>query len=175
MQENLLRVARHALTTEYPDSKADKYFNSYKSSDLYDKCMELCSRKDASTSIICEGDCWAPNFLVRDIGENLKEALMLDFQLSRCASPITDLSFFIYSCTLKPFRDRYFDEMLKMYHSELSNAIRLLGSVPEDIYPWDLFMKEVKHMYLICIHRIFIYLWIIENLFIYYKKEKRRM
>lgn len=147
MQKNLLKVAKHALATEYPGSEAEKHFNSYKASVLYDKCTELCSRKDAPTSVVCEGDCWAPNFLVRDIGQNLKEALMLDFQLSRCASPITDLSFFVYSCTLRSFRDRHFDEMLKMYHSELSGAITLLGSDPENIYPWDLFMKEVKRIY----------------------------
>jgi len=69
---------------------------------------------------------------------------MLDFQLARCASPIIDLSFLIYACTLKSFRDQYFDEMLKMYHSELSNAIKLLGSDPEKLYSWDLFMKEVE-------------------------------
>ena len=91
-----------------------------------------------------EGDCWGPNFLIRDIGRNQKQALMLDFQLARCASPVIDLSFLIYACTLKSFRDQYFDEILKTYHSELSNAIRLLGSDPEKLYPWDLFMKEVK-------------------------------
>jgi len=91
-----------------------------------------------------EGDCWSPNFLIRDIGRKQKQALMLDFQLARCASPVMDLSFLIYACTLKSFRDQYFDEILKTYHSELSNAIRLLGSDPEKLYPWDLFMKEVK-------------------------------
>lgn len=70
---------------------------------------------------------------------------MLDFQLARCASPVLDLSFLIYSCTLKSFRDQYFDDTLKIYHSELSNAIKLLGSDPDKIYPWNLFMQEVKY------------------------------
>lgn len=139
-------MAKHALATEYPGSKADKYFNSYKFGAIFDKCVELCDRTDAPTSIVCEGDCWAPNFLVRDVGRNRKEALMLDFQLARCASPVTDLAFFTYSCTLKSFRDQYFDDVLKMYHSELRCAIKLLGSDPENIYPWNLFMEEVKHI-----------------------------
>lgn len=70
---------------------------------------------------------------------------MLDFQLARCASPILDLSFLIYSCTEKSFRDQYFDDMLKSYYSELNNVIKLLGSDPDKIYPWDLFMQEVKY------------------------------
>lgn len=129
---------------ECPDSKIEKQFNSYEFGALYDKCSELCERRDAPASVINAGDCWAPNFLVRDIGGNKKEALVLDFQLARCASPITDLSFLIYSCTRKSFRDQHYDDILKLYHSEVSSAIKSLGSDPEKVFPWDLFMKEVK-------------------------------
>lgn len=133
---------------ECPNSEAEKRFNSYEFGTLYDKCTELiCERKDTPTSVICAGDCWAPNFLVRDAGRNKKEALVLDFQLARCASLATDLSFLVYSCTLKSFRDQYYDDILRVYHSELCNAIKSLGSEPEKIYPWDLFMKEVKLLF----------------------------
>lgn len=145
--EKVQAVIKHALATEYPDSKAEERYNAYKLGDLFDKCAELCGRKDAPTSVVVEGDCWVPNFLIRDDGQNQKRALMLDFQLARCASPIIDLSFLIYACTLKPFRDQYFDKMLKTYHSDLSNAIKLLGSDPEELYPWSLFMKEVKEQF----------------------------
>ncbi|KYN36266.1 hypothetical protein ALC56_09226 [Trachymyrmex septentrionalis] len=145
--EKIQVLIKHALATEYPNSKAEKQYNSYKFGALFNKCTELCNRRDAPTSIVVEGDCWGPNFLIRDIGRNQKQALMLDFQLARCASPVIDLSFLIYACTLKSFRDQYFDEILKTYHSELSNAIRLLGSDPEKLYPWDLFMKEVKEQF----------------------------
>lgn len=145
--EKVQAIIKHALATEYPDSKAEKQYNSYKLGALFDKCTELCKRKDAPTSVVVEGDCWGPNFLIRDVGQNQKQALMLDFQLARCASPIIDLSFLLYACTLKSFRDQYFDEMLKMYHSELSGAIKLLGSDPEKLYPWDLYMKEVKEQF----------------------------
>ncbi|XP_012229629.1 uncharacterized protein [Linepithema humile] len=144
----LLDIAQHALTTEYPNSEADKRLRSYEFRAIYDKCSEFCEKPDAPTSVITAGDCWAPNFLVRDIGQNQKEALMLDFQLARCVSPICDLSFLIYSCTQKPFRDQYYDDALKVYHSELSSAIKALGSDPEKIYPWDLFLKEVKDYFI---------------------------
>ncbi|XP_032680861.1 uncharacterized protein LOC116848656 isoform X2 [Odontomachus brunneus] len=150
LEERLIEISQHALTAEYPDSKALKQFNSYKFGTLYDKCSEIvCERKHAPTSVICAGDCWAPNFLVRDIGQNQKEALVLDFQLARTANLSTDLSFLIYSCTHKSFRDQYFDTTLKTYHSLLSDAIKTLGSDPEKIYPWDLFMKEVKENFIL--------------------------
>ncbi|XP_050458493.1 uncharacterized protein LOC126855135 isoform X1 [Cataglyphis hispanica] len=147
--KKLVDIAKNALAIECPNSKAEKQFNSYEFGKLFQKCTECCEKKDASTSVISAGDCWAPNFLVRDIGQNQKEALMLDFQLARCSNPIIDLSFLIYSCTLKSFRDQYFNDILKTYHSELSNAIKSLGSDPEQIYPWDLFMKEVKDYFIV--------------------------
>lgn len=145
----LVDIAEHALTTEYPNSEADRRFRSYKFREIYDKCSEFCCDKlDAPTTVVTAGDCWPPNFLVRDIGQNQKEALMLDFQLARCVSPICDLSFLIYSSTQKPFREQYYDNALKVYHSELSSAIKSLGSDPEKIYPWDLFLKEVKDYFI---------------------------
>lgn len=144
-----MNVAKHALANEYPNSKAEKQFNSYEFGALFDRSIELCERRYAPTSVVSEGDCWAPNFLIRDAaaGKDQKEVLMLDFQLARCVSPVLDLSFLIYSCTLKSFRDQYFDATLKLYHSELSAAIKSLGSDPETVYPLALFMKEVKRLF----------------------------
>jgi len=147
--KRLIDIAKHALMMECPNSKIEKQFNSYEFGTLYDKCTELCEKRDGPTSVINAGDCWAPNFLVRDIGGNKKEALMLDFQLARCASPITDLSLLVYSCTRKSFRDQHYDDILKVYYSELSSAIKSLGSDPEKIFPWDLFMKEVKDNFIV--------------------------
>ncbi|XP_020296148.1 uncharacterized protein LOC109861064 isoform X2 [Pseudomyrmex gracilis] len=141
---NHVNIARNALAIEYPNSKADKRFNTYEPRAIYDIVSNLCQKKEAPTSVMSAGDCWAPNFLVRDVGQGQKEALILDFQLARCSSPVCDMSFLIYSCTSKPFRDQYYDDVLKIYHTELSSAIKSLGSDPEKVYPWDLFKKEVK-------------------------------
>lgn len=145
MQEKTQIIVKDALATEYPNSKAERQYNSYKHGDIFNKCAELCKKGDAPTSVVTEGDCWAPNFLLRDTRHGQKEALMLDFQLARCASPVLDLSFLIYSCTLKPFRDQYFDDALKFYHDQLCSTIELLGTDPRKVYPWDLFMKEVNY------------------------------
>ncbi|RLU27117.1 hypothetical protein DMN91_000916 [Ooceraea biroi] len=144
LHERCVNIAKHALANEYPGSEAERRFNSYEFGALFHKTRELCERRDAPTSVVSEGDCWAPNFLIRDVGQDQKEVLMLDFQLARCVSPVCDLSFLLYSCTLKSFRDQHFDNILRLYHSELSDAIKLLGSDPERLYPLDLFMKEVK-------------------------------
>lgn len=131
---------------EYPGHPAEAKFNTYEpAKKLFDKSTELCKRQHAPTSVINQGDSWAPNFLARNIGDGDKEqALLLDFQLARVASPVLDLAFLVYACSDKATLDEHFDDMLKTYHSTLSSAIKALGSDPEKIYPWFLFQEEVE-------------------------------
>lgn len=142
----LIRVARDALAKEYPGHPAEKKFNSYESNKiLWDRSAVYCNRWHAPTSVINQGDSWAPNFLVRKInGGNEEEAMLLDFQLARSSSPVLDLSFLFFACSDKQLLDDHYDEMLKTYHSILSSSIKSLGSDPEKLYPWSVFEEEVK-------------------------------
>ncbi|KAF7401580.1 hypothetical protein HZH68_007400 [Vespula germanica] len=141
--KRLVGIATHALATEYPNSEALKRFTSYKLGSLVKMCYKICDSPNTPTSVVNQGDSWAPNVLVRDVEGDKKEALLLDFQLARCVSPILDLAFFIYSCTDKALRER-FNEMLKIYHNKLTSVINSLGSNAEKLYSWETFMKEVK-------------------------------
>lgn len=141
-QAILARVAGDALTKECPGHPATEKFNSEPPRILWERSSALCKRWHAPTSVIDQGDAWAPNFLVRKVGVET-EALLLDFQVARVASPVLDLSFLIYCCGDERLVDGHFDEMLKTYHSALSTAIKALGSDPEKLYPWFLFQEEV--------------------------------
>lgn len=147
LQARLLDIAKDALAKEFPNSKGEKQFNSYAPGELYKKSAEFCSRQKAATSVVNQGDSWAPNFLIRTNPSGKPEVLLLDFQLARCVSPVLDLSFFIYSCTDQTVRDGHFDDLLKIYHDEVSRTIKVLGSKPEKVYSWEQFSKEVqKHI-----------------------------
>lgn len=128
---------------EYPNSEAEKRFKSYEFGALYKRTIELCNRKYEPTSVVSHGDCWAPNFLSQN-----NKILMLDFQLARCASPVLDISMCFYGCTDKNLWDEHFDKLLTVYYDELSSTIKLLGSVPENLYSWDTFMNEVKYNFI---------------------------
>lgn len=71
------------------------------------------------------------------------EAILLDFQGARSASPVLDVAFFIYTSTDKEMRDKHFQELLQYYYKELFDAVTFLGSDMDAIYPRELFMKEV--------------------------------
>ncbi|XP_014214807.1 uncharacterized protein LOC106643981 [Copidosoma floridanum] len=145
-ESTLVRIARDSLAKEYPGSRGEKVFNSYQPIDFFKKSTELCcSRAHEPTSVIGQGDAWAPNFLAREAHPGKFELLLLDFQLARCCSPVLDIVFFIYSCTDKTMRDQHYEDLLKNYYDELIMSMKLLD-IPdaESVYPWDLFRKEVK-------------------------------
>ncbi|OXU17970.1 hypothetical protein TSAR_008842 [Trichomalopsis sarcophagae] len=142
--DDLFRIARDALAKEYPGSKGEKVFNSYEPDKLYKKVVDICAKKDAETSVISQGDTWAPNFMMRRTEHGKTEILILDFQIARCASPVLDVVFFIYQCTDKKLRDRYYDTLLKEYYDVLTKTMKLLGTDADVHYSWETFQKEVK-------------------------------
>lgn len=106
---------------------------------VYDKMVKFTHARNRY-SVIGHGDCWVPNFLVhttkvdgRDIPVKAK---MIDFQLARFASPVIDISFFIYSCTTEELRVQYYDDLIKTYHTSLSQLISDFGSNPEYLFPF---------------------------------------
>lgn len=56
---------------------------------------------------------------------------MLDFQISRYASPVTDLCYFIFCCTSGEFRQKYYEDILKVYYNSLSQLIKRYLVLPQ--------------------------------------------
>lgn len=138
-----MSIAKDAISKEYPNTPQQKKFCALDGRKFWENSVEFCSRTNTPTSVVNQGDAWAPNFLMRETPNGEKETLLLDFQLARCASPITDLSFFIYSCTDQTLRDKSFDCLMKFYHEEISKTVTALGSDVDKVYSWELFQKEV--------------------------------
>ncbi|XP_015119601.1 uncharacterized protein LOC107042883 [Diachasma alloeum] len=143
----IVTIAKDAISVEYPGTHQQKKFCDLDGKELWKKSVELCSRSKTPTSVVNQGDAWAPNFLIRVTPNGENETLLLDFQLARCASPITDLSFFIYTCTDQKMRDKNFNFLMQFYHEEISKTISVLGSNADKVYPWESFLKEVKEQF----------------------------
>lgn len=107
---------------------------------LYDKMIKL-THTHNKFSVIGHGDCWTPNFMIHSTkldGRDVPvKAKMIDFQLARFASPVIDIAFFIYSCTTEEVRARHYDELIKAYHTSLSEMIVDYGSNPEYLFPFS--------------------------------------
>jgi len=71
-------------------------------------------------AVICHGDCWNNNILYkRAEGGDLEDVRLIDWQLMRYASPVTDLAYFLFTCTSRDFRQRYLKNMVEDYYEEL--------------------------------------------------------
>lgn len=140
----LCRVAIDAVEKEYPNSIYLEKLKSFAVPATFERACKAV--KDTENGVISHGDSWTNNFLYKYVNGRIpSDAKMIDFQLTRCASPVLDISFFIYACTMKPLRDSHYEYLLKYYYELLAKQIRELGSEPETLYSWNTFMEEVKN------------------------------
>lgn len=94
---------------------------------------------------------------------------LLDWQIARYATPVTDLVYYIFCCTTKPLRDQYYEDMLQTYHGSLCElltryvhniqsvhgwrqprltnnlrSIHRLGSDPAKLFPFDALQDQLR-------------------------------
>lgn len=74
----------------------------------------------------------------------LQSLRLVDFQMSRYASPVIDLHTYLFPGTDQQFRSKYYEKLLNTYYSSLSETIKKLGSDPEKLYSYDNFRMELK-------------------------------
>lgn len=140
--KNQIEVAIDAVEKVYGGTIIEERAKNFLTNgSLYDKMVKLTHSRNRY-SVIGHGDCWVPNFLIHSVGDVPVKAKIIDFQLARLASPVIDISFFIYSCTTESLRAQYYDDLIKAYHKSLSDMISSLGSNPEYLFPFS--ALEVK-------------------------------
>ncbi|XP_075982061.1 uncharacterized protein LOC142980514 [Anticarsia gemmatalis] len=74
-------------------------------------------------SVIVQGDCWTNNVMFRFEDEKLADTMLIDYQISRTASPVCDLLYMILNCTDHETRKQHFTEWLDYYHEELEKSL----------------------------------------------------
>lgn len=96
----------------------------------FDLLLELLSGNNCEPyAVVCHGDSWNNNLLYRQQQteqadgnrqqEQPQQVCLIDWQLMRYASPVTDLAYFLFSCTTQQFRRQHYNSMLDAYHQEL--------------------------------------------------------
>lgn len=67
----------------------------------------------------------------------------IDFQLSRLASPICDLSYYLYTCADKAVLQN-FDFLLQVYHASLSDFLEEFGVCVENVFTFKQLKEQWK-------------------------------
>ncbi|XP_075977895.1 uncharacterized protein LOC142977705 [Anticarsia gemmatalis] len=105
--------------------------------------LHKCTLAD-SFSTICHGDCWTNNIAYKYQGDRPFEVLFTDSQLTRIASPVTDISYFLYMSTDKRFLDNHYSRILNVYYGTLTAVLRQCNLDVNEIYPPSVFQKHLK-------------------------------
>ncbi|RZC41079.1 uncharacterized protein BDFB_009194, partial [Asbolus verrucosus] len=96
--------------------------------------------------VIVHGDCWNNNFMYysENNEKNLpKKVALLDWQMSRFTTPITDLSYFLFACISQEDLENL-NEILRNYYKSFSHHLKRLGSDPDRLYSFDQLLKDWK-------------------------------
>lgn len=81
-------------------------------------------------TVFCHGDFWNNNLMFQYASsESLQpqRAVLIDWQQSQYCSPVTDLSYFLYTSTEQSLRTAHFAGMLRVYHESLADLLHRLG------------------------------------------------
>lgn len=75
---------------------------------------------------ICHGDPWNNNLLfLHDKNGRILDLKMVDYQISRHISVSTDILYFIYSSVQSSLIEKSFESLIKIYHNEFIEELRL--------------------------------------------------
>lgn len=89
-------------------------------------------------SVVAHGDCWSTNFLFKEA-----KLMMIDFQIARYCSTMSDVAIYVFSCTTEEQRDAAggTDAILMDYYKVLSDAVKEL-KVDKNPLSWDKMMEQ---------------------------------
>lgn len=85
-------------------------------------------------TVFCHGDFWNNNMMFQySSAESLEpqRAILIDWQILQYCSPVTDLSYYLYSSTEQSLRTDHFEDILHDYHDSLAVLLQRLGGNAE--------------------------------------------
>lgn len=142
--DEILKRTYEFVRDRYPEGSSG-YAKLKAFIDGYSKEMVKLVTRSKTGNAITHGDCWTNNILFKYSKSGaVEEACLLDFQLSRYASPVLDLMYLVYCCTTREWRQKFLDALLKEYHDELSCTLRRLGCDADELYPWDTMQAHLR-------------------------------
>ncbi|KAG6456622.1 uncharacterized protein LOC115447648 [Manduca sexta] len=106
--------------------------------------LNKCTLPVPRYSTFCHADCWNNNVLYKYKGNRPVDTILIDYQLARYASPVTDISYFLYMSTDKEFLNNYYDQILEVYYGTLAAMLRQCDLDVNEVFPRNIFQKHLK-------------------------------
>ncbi|XP_017042128.1 uncharacterized protein LOC108088699 [Drosophila ficusphila] len=143
--ENLKGSALSSLLSPEDDAYRTRLEAYFARGSYFELLLPLVSGSNCEPfAVICHGDCWNNNILYKRTERGvLDDVRLIDWQLMRYASPVTDLAYFLFTCTSRGFRQRNLRNMLEDYYEELGLHLNRLGEEVEQLLPRPAFDEQV--------------------------------
>lgn len=137
--QNAIEINKTVLAEfESPDSIYYQKYFSMVNGDAYGELMRVSSSR-GEHAVFNHGDAWCSNFLC-----SKESAVAIDFQLMRCASPVTDLAYFITMCSnVCRTREEFLDAVIH-YYSSLTYYLEDMDIDASKVFSFDMLMEELK-------------------------------
>ncbi|KAJ0184064.1 hypothetical protein K1T71_000487 [Dendrolimus kikuchii] len=138
--QNAIEINK-TIINEYEDSKSIYYKKFYEivDNDVYSQFIELLN-PSVENSVLNHGDAWCLNFLCSE-----DRSVAIDFQLIRCASPATDLAYFIILCGNHCKVKEDFFEAVDIYYKSFEFYIQDLGLNANEVFPKENLLSDLKN------------------------------
>lgn len=128
-----------------PDSAITDGQLKYIINQLYKKTIyDLTSPSKKYRNVICHGDLWANNIMLKYEPGQPVDCRIVDFQNVRICPPAHDLMSFIYVNTSRKFRTNFMTDVLHLYHTELGKILEKHNCNIENIIPLDEFLESCE-------------------------------
>ncbi|KOB73811.1 Uncharacterized protein OBRU01_10119 [Operophtera brumata] len=138
-QMNAVDLDREVLREYFePSSIYYKKFDEIVTNDLYGTVIATLA-SSVENPVLCHGDAWCPNFLC-----SKDKAVAIDFQLFRCASLATDLTYLIMMCSNLCKEKQDFLDAVQIYYNDLVYFLRDMGLEASEVYTRATLDEEIK-------------------------------
>lgn len=122
---------------ERPSSNYLKRFDQFVANDIYGQFIDSVTQL-GDHPVLCHGDAWCPNFLTsKDRG------VIIDFQLLRCTSLVTDMTYCIFMFG-NLCRDKHeFLKAMRLYYDSLVYYLKDMG-IDSKVFTFEDLKAELK-------------------------------
>ncbi|XP_069358933.1 uncharacterized protein [Maniola hyperantus] len=132
------------IMTEHLDKHTKEKIDYFLHNTFYDKFPKYFKGETGSVKCMCHGDFRLSNVMVKEIDEEDKEVVLIDFQFLFYGSPLEDLFYFLYTGTDRKFRKAHMNNLKDLYHNKLAEFLKYFDLDINDVYAKKDFEKDFK-------------------------------